>query len=242
MYHSLYIGDKNTWDDYNLVPSEKIYFPKANQKTQEVEIEGASGSLDFSTFVTGYPIYSNRSGNIGFYMLDAVDARSLANSGSAFPANYTFYDIFSKVYNDLDGKTFRMWLEDDPDWFYEGRVNVDCDMGKPRPKVVLSYDIGPYKKRRMAQRYTLNGMGAIINRQIIPVEILSSMPTDFTLTVTGGPATVTFQCSALNINETKTLQEGTHNIYEWIMYGESALLVSAATTVKVTMEFIPGRL
>ncbi|MBO7451369.1 MAG: hypothetical protein J6U54_13475 [Clostridiales bacterium] len=242
MYHSLYIGDKNTWDDYNLVPTEKIYFTMPQQKTNVVEIEGASGSLDFSTYASGYPVYSNRTGSIGFYMLDAIDAKLYSNSGSAYPSNLTFYDIFSKIRSELDGVTAKLWLEDDPDWYYEGRINVDCAMGKPRPKVAIGYDVKPYKLRRRPQVYSLNGMGAIINRQVIPDEILGVMPTEFKLTVTGGQATVTFQCPKLSINESKIFQIGTHEPYEWVMYGESTILVSAAVGVNVKMEFIPGRL
>lgn len=242
MYHSLNIGDKNTWDDYGLVPVNKIYFPSPSQKTQTVEIEGASGSLDFSTILTGYPIYQNISGDLQFYLLDRVEARTLSNSGYPYPDNYTFYDIFMKIRGDLDGKTVKVWLEDDPDWYYEGRINVTTAMSSPRPVVTIRYDFEPYKKSRKPMSYNVNGLGAIIARQIIPEEIVGCMPTNFSFTVTGGTATVRFKCDKLGIDESNLFQEGTHTLYEWVMYGESTVFVSANVGVKVKMTFIPGRL
>lgn len=242
MFHSMYIGDKNTWDDYSLVPTEKIYFPVPSQKTQIVSIEGASGSLDFSTLLTGYPIYENRRGSISFYMLDAIDTKLYANTQHAFPANYTFYDIFAKIRGDLDGKTARIWLEDDPDWYYEGRINVSDKMASPRPEIVLKYDIGPYKKARRATRWTLNGLGSIVNRQIISSELAGAMPANFTFQVLGGAATVRFICEALGTDETRTFQAGTYTVYEWVIYGESSIEVTAETTVSVNITYTPGRL
>lgn len=241
MFHSVYVGDKNTWDDYGLVPVNKIYFPMASQKTQTATIEGASGSLDLSTYMTGYPIYDNIRGSMEFYLLDAFDAEA-NGQGYAYPKNYNFYDIFAKIRADLDGKTFQVWLEDDPDWYYEGRINVTTKMGSPRPGVTLSYDFGPYKKARRSQKYVLNGMAPIINRQIIPASVAGSMPATFTFTVTGGPADISFECDSLNIDESGTFQPGTYTQYDWIIYGESSIMVDAATGVSVAINYTPGRL
>lgn len=241
MYHSMYIGDKNTWDDYSLVPVNKIYISDPSQKTNIVEIEGASGSLDLSNYITGYPVYSNRSGNATFYLLDAVDARALSNSGYAFPANYTFYDIFDQVRGDLDGKVFKCWLEDDPEWFYEGRINVATAMGKPRPGIALSYDFSPYKRKRKPLKFTLNGASPIITRKVLTKEEVGSAPSEITFTVTGNQAQITIQCAALNEYDTRLFQPGTYTLYEWVVYGETSFLVSAATGTSVSFEMSPGR-
>lgn len=242
MFHSMYIGDKNTWDDYSLVPVSKIYFPNPSQKVQTLDIEGASGSLDFSTLLTGYPIYGDRVGQADFYLLDAIDTKVYTNSQHAFPANYNFYDIFSKIRGDLDGKTARIWLEDDPDWYYEGRVNITDSMESPRPRIIIKYNVGPYKKARRATRWTLNGLGTIVNRQIISAELAGPMPANFTMQVTGGQASVRFICEALNIDQTKTLEIGTYTLYEWVIYGASTIEVTAATGTTVSVTYTPGRL
>lgn len=242
MYHSVYFGDKNSWDDYGLVPINKIYIPEPSQKTNYVEVEGASGSLDFSTLITGYPIYNNITGEMQFYLLDRYDARVIANNGYAYPENYTFYDIFSKIRAELNGKQFKVWLEDDPDWYYFGRIAVKATMTSPRPSVVISYNFEPYKKTRTPKTYILNGMGSIINRQIIPYEILGPMPTNFKMKVTGGEMQVGFVCDSLGISESKTLQIGEHLIYEWVAYEEATVMVSAPATTSLTLSFEYGRL
>ena len=210
-----------------------------------LELEGASGSLDFSTLLTGYPVYKNITGSAEFYLLDRIDTRIYANTEHAFPANYSFYDIFSKIRGDLDGKYCRVWLEDDPDWYYEGRINVSDSMSSPRPKIVIGYDLGPYKKSRRALRWELGGLGSMINRQIIDAETAGSMPANFTFTVTSSSAaipTIEFKCPALDIDDTRTFQPGTYTVYEWVVYGHSEILVSADTTVKVNIVYTPGRL
>lgn len=243
MYHSVYIGSKNTWDDYALVPAQKIYISTPSQKTKTVELEGASGSLDFSTLLTGYPIYGNRQGSMAFYLLDRADFKALTNNGYPYPANFTFYDIFDRLVGELDGKTFRVWLEDDPDWYYEGRINVTTAMGSPRPGVSITYNFQPYKKSRRANVWTMPGLGtSVINRQIISSELAGSMPGNFSFSVTGAEAEITFKCPALQINETKTFQTGSYEVFEWVVYGESTIEVSASTSSTVTVTYVNGRL
>lgn len=241
MYHSLYINDKNTWDDYALIPQNKIYFPIANQKTKMVEIEGASGSLDFSNYLTGYPIYGNRTGSITFYLLDAVDARTQSNSGYPYPANYTFYDIFDKIRADLDGKQAKLWLEDDPDYYYEGRINVTTAMGSPRPTVTISYNISPYKIAKNPVAWDLNGLGSLVARQIIPAE-LAIMPVSFKFTLTGTTSTIKFTCPMTGVEEARSFAPGTYDIYEWVIAGETEILLTASVGTTLHIEYNPGRL
>ena len=241
MYHSMYINDKNTWDDYALVPSEKIYFPTAQQKTKVVEIEGASGALDFSTLLTGYPIYANRNGSITFYLLDAVDAKTYANAGYPYPQNYTFYDIFDKIRGELDGRQSKIWLEDDPDWYYEGRINVATTMTQPRPTAVISYDIGPYKISKNPVAYETHGAGSLQTMITIPKEV-GTMPSSLHFTLSGGQGTIRFYNEATGINETGTFAPGTYDIFEWVIFGETKIYLSAAVDVTLHVEYYPGRL
>lgn len=242
MYHSMFIGNKNTWDDYGLVPQNKIYFPTASQKTKVIDIEGASGSLDLSTYLTGFPLYSQRTGEIPFFLLDSSDHYMFGN-GYPWPTNYTFYDIFDRLRLDLDGRVHKMWLEDDPDWYVEGRINVTTDSStSPRPTVTLSYDIGPYKMLRRPLTWELHGLGSIINRQIISADEAGSMPQSIRFIVTNGPATVGFKNDILHIDETKQFSDGDYTVYEWPVYGETAITLSAATTCTLKIYFVPGRL
>ena len=66
MYHSITFGDKNTWDDWHLIPSTRPLVNPPSRKKNTVDIPGADGSLDLSNVVSGHPVYENRSGSFEF--------------------------------------------------------------------------------------------------------------------------------------------------------------------------------
>ena len=70
MYHSITFGDKNTWDDWHLIPSSRPLFNPPTPKTKYQDIPGANGKLDLSEALTGYPVYDNRIGSFEFYVMN----------------------------------------------------------------------------------------------------------------------------------------------------------------------------
>ena len=68
MYHSITYGEKNTWDDWHLLPSTRPLFNPPPTKTKQVDIPGANGAIDLSESLTGYPVYENRTGSTEFYV------------------------------------------------------------------------------------------------------------------------------------------------------------------------------
>ena len=48
MYHSVTFGDKNTWDDWRLVPASRPVFNPPAQKVKTLEIPGGDGVIDLS--------------------------------------------------------------------------------------------------------------------------------------------------------------------------------------------------
>lgn len=64
MYHSVFFGGKNTWDDWHIVPSSRPVIKPPTKKTNYLDIPGADGNLDLSEALTGYPVYNNREGSI----------------------------------------------------------------------------------------------------------------------------------------------------------------------------------
>ena len=57
MYHSITIGDKNTWDDWHLIPTTRPLFAPPGVKKNIVSIPGGDGSLDLTEALTGRPTY-----------------------------------------------------------------------------------------------------------------------------------------------------------------------------------------
>lgn len=132
MYHSITIGDRNTWDDWHLIPTTRPLFNPPPVKTSYVEIAGGDGTLDLSTSLTGRPLYSNRTGSWTFYVENGFKL---------------WADLYSEIMGYLHGQKLRAILEDDPDYCYEGRFSVDqWKSDAERSSIVISYSVSPHKQ------------------------------------------------------------------------------------------------
>lgn len=130
-YHSITIGDKNTWDDWHLVPTSRPLVPPPNVNTSYVTVPGSSGSLDLTEALTGYPTYANRTGSWEFLVLNGYGE---------------WYARYSDIMSYLHGKRFRAILDDDPNYYYEGRFSVaSWASNKDWSRITISYNVGPYK-------------------------------------------------------------------------------------------------
>ena len=142
MYHSVWFktipthgSDYRSFDmyeDFGLVPTTRPVIPPPGVKTHNIEIPGTNGTVDLTESLTPFPLYQNRSGSIEF----AVVAE-----------HYYWADLYSKLMNYLHGHRAMMVLEDDRNWYYDGRFAVNSwNTGSGTcPTVAIDYDVGPYK-------------------------------------------------------------------------------------------------
>lgn len=131
MYHSITFGNKNTWDDWHLVPLTRPVFNPPKQKTNTIDIPGADSALDFSEALTGYPVYSDRVGSFTFVVMNGYK---------------DWTDTYSDIMDYLHGNVLHAQLEDDPKYYYEGRFSIDSWESEPdRSKITISYIVKPYK-------------------------------------------------------------------------------------------------
>jgi hypothetical protein len=131
MYHSITFGNKNTWDDWHLIPEERPLFLPPDTKTKYVDIPGANGHKDISEALTGEPLYENRTGDITFYVMNGYQDWTI---------------LYSEIMNYLHGQQMNAFLEDDPYFYYEGRFFVnEWASEKDYSKIVISYNVAPYK-------------------------------------------------------------------------------------------------
>lgn len=132
MYHSITIGDKNTWDDWHLIPESRPLFNPPSVKYNYVEIPGGDGILDLTTAMTGKPLYNNRSGSWSFIVQNGF-------------ADWAM--LYSEIMVYLQGQKMQAILEDDPQYYYEGRFSVNQWKSDPNwSKIVIDYNVSPYKK------------------------------------------------------------------------------------------------
>ena len=133
MYHSITFGNKNTYKDWHLVPESRpsIVMPKPKRVT--VDIPGRDGVLDLSEAIRKFPVYENRSGTLTFHVLNGYQ---------------NWQVLYSTIANYLHGRDIQVKLEDDPNWYYTGRVWVNSwtsNNDGTWSDIEFEYDLSPYK-------------------------------------------------------------------------------------------------
>lgn len=110
-FYSITINGKNTWDEWKLMPVKagKIDFAPPELRYEVADVAGSDDPLDFTEALTGYPLYKSRRGSIGFRFFD-----------NGVPVRNRFDDIK----NFLHGKKCNVIIEDQPEYYYEGRMMV----------------------------------------------------------------------------------------------------------------------
>lgn len=137
MYHSIIFVDgrisKNTWDNWHLIPSSRPVVSRPSINFKYIDIPGMDGSLDVTNYLTGKPSYSDCSGSFEFIV---------ANDYGDWPSRKSELSSF------LDGREMKMYLEDDPQYYYIGRFSLAAwNSGANYSTVSISYRVKPYKFR-----------------------------------------------------------------------------------------------
>ena len=125
--------DRNTWNNWHLIPSSRPTFAMPAQKINSIEIPGTDGDIDLSYELTKYPTFSNREGSFEFIVEN--DFR---------PWNV----LYSEIAAFLHGQRLRCVLEDDPEYYYEGRFRVEAwnsSNDGTYSRITIGYSVKPYK-------------------------------------------------------------------------------------------------
>ena len=133
MYHSVTIGSKNTFTDWHLVPDSRPVIAMPEQKMVTVDIPGRNGILDLSEAVRHYPVFNNREGSLKFHVLNGYNA---------------WHVLYEEIANYIHGKTLEVRLEDEPGWYYKGRLKVvswTSNNDGTWSDIEIGYSLNPYK-------------------------------------------------------------------------------------------------
>lgn len=139
----------NTWDDWHLIPSSRPLITPPSFKSNYIDVPGANGSIDASTTILtyprynqdgsiaastvseSYPTYNNRTGSIEFYVMNDYGE---------------WYNRYSDAMDYLHGQKVKIILEDEPDYYYQGRMTVNqWRSEKDWSKITLDYNVAPFK-------------------------------------------------------------------------------------------------
>lgn len=234
MYHSITIGDKNTWDDWHLIPATRPLFNPPTVKETMVNIPGGDGVLDLTASLAGRPTYNNRTGSWTFYVQNGFKDWSV---------------LYSEIMVYLHGQAFKAILEDDPAYFYEGRFSVNqWKSDKDYSQIVINYNVGPYKKE-------INNTGSDwlwdpfnFETGIIRNYKNLSVPTSLTVVVEGdmmdSVPVIIASASGMQVTyegKTYSLSKGANTIPQIVLHsGENTLIFAGQGTI--TIENTGGRL
>lgn len=126
------IGKMHTLKDWGLGwTAIDLGFPEA--KTYEQDIPGADGVLDLTEALTAGDVkYKNRSLSLEF---EAPDEDF-----------YSWSSLISEIANYLVGQRLKIILDNDPQFYYMGRLIMDVEKTeKENSKLVISGEVDPYK-------------------------------------------------------------------------------------------------
>lgn len=133
MYHSITFGNKNTWDDWKLIPSSRPVFNPPSFKSSYINVPGVDGFLDLSTTLSNKPLYGDRTGSFEFIVYDQETR---------------WEEIYEDIANYLHGQQLWAVLEDDAGYYYDGRFIVNQWKSDPDySKIVIDYVVQPFKLR-----------------------------------------------------------------------------------------------
>jgi hypothetical protein len=133
IYKGIYFDDIHSFYDLNLILAPFVPVP-AEPKTNYIDITGGDGSLDLTEGL-GEVKYKDR---------------NFAFTFSINPSEkMTFDEKVSQVSNALNGKAFKITLDRDPEYYWEGRCIVDkYAQNKKLGQISVKATVRPYKLKQ----------------------------------------------------------------------------------------------
>lgn len=122
----------HTWGEWHLAPKSRPYVAAPPIKEEYIDVPGADGSLDYTEVLAGTVRYGMRTGSWTFIM---------DNGFNVDP--FTFQ---SEILAFMHGKKVKVILDDDPEYYYIGRITLDPKLD-PRDynQISMKYNLEPYK-------------------------------------------------------------------------------------------------
>lgn len=206
-------GNYHSWDDFSLVLNDKeIGAP--SPKVETIDIPGGDGALDYTEYF-GEVKYNTRKLKFNFSTIVHQDE---------------FLGLFSKIQGAIHGRRLKIILDDDPDFYYDGRITVDSwKADKNIGKITVECDCEPYKYK--------------INKTTVTNEVTDSAELTFANSRKSVVPAITLTAAAQISfgGSTYALGAGTTTSGEIVfLQGNNALTVTGNTTI--TVEYQEGEL
>ena len=138
-------GNYHSYHDFHLILANKTV-GTPSPKTETIDIPGGDGVLDLTEYF-GDVKYENR---------------PLSYEFSTMVPRSEFPSVFSAVQNALHGRKLPIIDDEDPEWFYTGRISVsEWKAEKNIGKLTIDCDCEPYRSRISSQAVNLCGVNLL---------------------------------------------------------------------------------
>jgi len=125
----------HTLDDWGFAIGNNDNIGHPEQETNYIYVPAMDGFLDLSESLSGRPIYKNREITIKL-------------GGLRDPMNWDA--IISKIRNDINGRRVKVTFDNDPAYFWQGRITLrDFDRFRSLGTCLLVLDAEPYKYEQL---------------------------------------------------------------------------------------------
>ncbi|MGD6877825.1 hypothetical protein [Bacillus infantis] len=188
--NGIQFGNYHSYDDLSLILSKKE-MGSPDIKKNEVDIQGADGVLDYTEYF-GDIKYTNRLLKFDFAVINQAN----------------FLTHYSNVQDKLHGKKVQIILDEEPGYYYTGRLSVSPYTNeKGIGYISIECDCEPYKKKLTETVVTkaVSGATSIIlnnSRQRLVPEIT----TDATFIIAFGSYSGTFDAGTFRIPELELVE------------------------------------
>lgn len=136
-------GNYHSYEDFALILSSKT-IQSPSVKTEYVDIAGASGRLDLTEYF-GSVNYANR---------------KLSFSFQTKLRRQEFFEMFEEISNALHGRRMSIYLDEDPYFYFDGRINVhEYKSSEKVGSIVIEADCEPFKLEDYETHYQFNLQG-----------------------------------------------------------------------------------
>lgn len=228
MYHSVQFSRngvaKNTWADWYLVPSSRPVINPPSPKTISVDIPGANGVIDLTEVVSGDVVYENRTGSLEFIVM---------NTGTGSKEKpMEWFELYTEIMDFLHGRVVALTLEDEPNYFYEGRCSVSgWTSGENYSTITIDYDLFPYKYAVTAVTDTVSVSSTAVQR----VYTTGRMPIIPKFNASASGSQVQWNGKWFDLSQGE-------NAYANIQFKEGRNVIQLKGTGTVTVSYREGRL
>lgn len=190
-------GEYKSYDDLHLILKSKT-IGSPSIKTHTVEVEGSDGVLDYTEYF-GEAKYNNLTLSFEF---------------STIVVQSQFLTLFSAIKDALHGQKVHIVLDDDPNFYYIGRISVsDFSNDKSIGNISITCDCDPYKYKSAATTVAQAVSGsATITLSNMRKRVVPTITTDASFTFEfGSSSTVTHSAGTFMI-PTLELIEGNNTV------------------------------